>query len=221
MVFFRKTLPAPPALLLEKAKENGNYRHADILEAIKNDFKNKCYICEWKNPTSINVEHFIPHKGDKDLKFSWDNLFWSCYHCNITKSATYINILNCTIDSDNVDTKIKYTINIFPFGDVELKAVEDSAKVHETVRFLHAVYNGSTPLKKIESENMRDAIRDEIISFRATLCNYYKTEISDSKDFYLREIREHLSKNSGFTAFKRWIVLDNPKMKEDFEKFFD
>lgn len=221
MVHFKKSETEPASLAIEKAKTNGSYREADVLTAIKSDFKNKCYICEWKMPITINVEHFLPHKGDKDLKFAWENLFWSCSHCNNTKSDNFTNILNCTLESDGVATKIKYNINLFPFGEVYLHALENDPKVRETVSLLDAVYNGTTPLKKIESENLRTAISDEMILFRTSLVNYLKTDIPDIKAEYLRNIRDHLSKNSNFTAFKRWAIVENSELKNVFEQFFD
>lgn len=112
MLFFEKSRPAPACLELEKNKRNGDYKCGDVLARLKCDFKNKCYICELKEPESINVEHFIPHKGDAELKFSWDNLFWSCSHCNNIKLDKYDNILNCTDDNDKVEEKLKYMFNI-------------------------------------------------------------------------------------------------------------
>ncbi len=100
MVHFEKSQPAPTCLETEKGKANGDYKCENVLDRIKDDFMNKCYICEYKEPESINVEHFIPHEGDKDLKFDWNNLFWSCSHCNNTKLNNYDNILNCTIEAD-------------------------------------------------------------------------------------------------------------------------
>lgn len=75
MVYIEKSQPAPKCLDKEKNKANGDYRCASVLDRIKNDFRNKCYICEYKEPVSINIEHFRPHKGDKNLKFDWNNLF--------------------------------------------------------------------------------------------------------------------------------------------------
>ncbi|MCP5046806.1 MAG: HNH endonuclease, partial [bacterium] len=79
-----------------KEKSRRRLQMRGVLERVKRDFKNKCYICEYKEPPSINIEHFLPHRGDKDLKFDWDNLFWSCAHCNNTKGDKFDNILNCT-----------------------------------------------------------------------------------------------------------------------------
>jgi len=105
MVYFEKSNPAPECLEVEKAKANGDYKCDNVLEKIKIDFKNKCYICNYKEPVTINVEHFRPHKGDKNLKFQWENLFWSCGHCNNIKLDNYIDIIDCT----NVNEAVSYT----------------------------------------------------------------------------------------------------------------
>lgn len=221
MVFFEKSQPAPNCLAIEKAKSNGDYKCTDVLKLIQSDFKNKCYICEFKEPTSINIEHFIAHKEDKDLKFDWNNLFWSCYHCNNTKLAKYDNILNCTNATHQVDRKLKYIMKPFPCEKVYIEAKEDLPEVHQTKDLLEAVYNGTTPLKHLESANLRNAILEEIMDFQKWLWDYYSTQIIQNKQYYILKIKEHLSRESNFTAFKRWIVLDNEKMKKDFEKFFD
>ncbi len=76
MVYFEKSQPAPPSLLLEKNKNSGTYRTAEVIARLDKDFYSKCYICGQKNPTTINVEHFMPHRGDRDLMFDWNNLFY-------------------------------------------------------------------------------------------------------------------------------------------------
>ena len=81
MLFVKKSQPAPSCLESEKIKANGDYKCGDVLIRLKDYFKNKCYICEYSKPENINIEHLISHRGNKDLKFSWDNLIWSCGHC--------------------------------------------------------------------------------------------------------------------------------------------
>ncbi len=97
MLFFAKSQPAPECLAHERTKPSGDYKCGDVLTRLQDDFKHKCYICE-AQPTSINVEHFRPHKGDRDLMFDWNNLYWACTHCNNTKLAKYTDILDCTTD---------------------------------------------------------------------------------------------------------------------------
>ena len=64
MIHLPKSQPAPVSLATEKTKASGRYNCEDVLLQIQTDFKNKCYICESKEPKAINVEHFVPHRGD-------------------------------------------------------------------------------------------------------------------------------------------------------------
>lgn len=51
---------------------------------------------ELQNP---NVEHLLPHKNGKypERKFDWENLFWSCGHCNGVKNNSKYDdgIIDC------------------------------------------------------------------------------------------------------------------------------
>lgn len=222
MVYFEKSQPAPECLEAEKTKVNGDYKCANVLEKIKLDFKNKCYICEFKEPTAINVEHFKPHKGDKDLKFDWNNLFWACTHCNSTKHDSFENILNCTDITHDVESKLKYLFNPFPHENVEIIALDNNPETIQTRDLLNSVYNGTTKLKTIESANLRDKLLDEIMLFQQYLRDYFKESPTEEiKQHYLMKIRSHLNRASNFTSFKRWIVLKNEKLREEFEKYFE
>ena len=59
MLYFKKSQPAPKCLAIEKKKSNGDYKCGTVLARLKDDFRNKCYICEYSKPPSINVEHFV------------------------------------------------------------------------------------------------------------------------------------------------------------------
>jgi len=216
MVYFEKTQSAPASLAVEKAKTNGDYRQPDVLALLQSDFKNKCYLCEEKEPTSINIEHFVPHKGkNKDLEFDWNNLFFACYHCNNTKLQR-IDLLNCTVSSDKVDSKICYRMETFPKEVALITATEPNPteKVINTVLLLRDIYYGTTEEKKIESNNLRTKILREINGFKKLLLDYF-TEGSD-KITLKAQIEEHLSSASAFTAFKRWIIWDNKRFSNEF-----
>jgi len=216
MVYFEKSQPAPKCLAIEKAKKSGDYKCEDVLHRLKADFKNKCYICEQKAPTTINVEHFVSHKGNKDLKFDWNNLFWSCGHCNNTKLGYYNNLLNCTNLSDNIETGIHCKLKPFPLELPSFEALNDNAKTLQTKQLLEAVYVGTTALKLIESANLRDAILTEIQDFQKWLIDYFKASSKGKKDYCLLQIKDHLSNASAFTAFKRWIIRDNLALLKEF-----
>lgn len=62
---------------------------------LQQDFFNKCYICEEKESTLINEEHFHSYKNYKHLKYEWENLFYACAHCNKIKGSRYDHIIDC------------------------------------------------------------------------------------------------------------------------------
>ncbi|MFN0050250.1 MAG: hypothetical protein ACKVOU_14090 [Cytophagales bacterium] len=221
MIYLPKSQSEPPCLSVEKLKASGTYNCEGVLEALKNDFKNKCYICEDKEPHSINTEHFKPHKGNIDLKFDWNNLFFCCSHCNNNKLAKPIfdEILNCTSEKA-IDTKIKYFINPFPKEKALISPIEDSIKVNNTVTLLNEVYNGTTVLKSIESANIRSKLLSEIRKFQDLLFEYYDDNYNEEEKIDLKnQIIRQLRPSSSFTAFKRWIVRDNESLSAEFSSF--
>ena len=207
-------------LSVEQLKGNGDYKCGDVLERLKNDFKNKCYICEYKEPETINVEHFKPHKGDNKLKFCWNNLFWSCAHCNNIKLSKYDNILNCIDAADSVEEKLRYNFKPFPFEMVSIEALDGNDKTINTRDLLLEVYNGTTPLKKIESSNLRNKLLAEIKSFQKYLIEYFEdTNDEEDKKYFLLKIKGHLNAASNFTSFKRWIIKENEELYNEFHQY--
>lgn len=68
---------------LQKASETeGDYNTESVNQALKEIFHGKCYICENKAATSYQIEHLVPHRGDKTLKYDcffrrgilWNNI---------------------------------------------------------------------------------------------------------------------------------------------------
>ncbi|MDR0546025.1 MAG: HNH endonuclease [Dysgonamonadaceae bacterium] len=220
MIYLKKSQPAPMSLAMEKAKANGLYNKEDVLRQLKIDFKNKCYLCEYQQP-SIQIEHFVAHKGNIDLKFDWNNLFFACGHCNNTKSDKYNDILNCTNKMHDVENRLKYIFIAFPKEEVKIESLEKSPTTENTKNLLLAVYNGTTFQKKLEAGNLKTILRQEIETF-TNLLTYYQ-EISNTKEQQecLDKIKFHISSSSNFTAFKRWIIKNNPTLKAKFEKYFD
>jgi hypothetical protein len=214
MIYFEKSLLVPISLEEEKSKSSGTYNTEDVVERLKIDFHNKCYICEQKEPLSINIEHFIAHKGNIDLKFSWQNLYLSCGHCNNTKLAKYDEILNCTTIDDNVEMALYYKCNPFPMEKAEIKVRVDSLKARNTKELIEKTFNGEhTPQKKLESANLRNKLIHEIKDFQQLLFDYFE---NNKHEIFKVRIEEQLSCRSAFTAFKRWIIRDNEMLLEEF-----
>jgi len=221
MIYFKKSQPAPNCLEEEKSKKSGKYDCGCVLERLKNDFKNKCYICESKAPTGINVEHFKSHQGDVDLKFDWNNLFFVCTHCNNTKLAQFDDILNCTDFNDDIENALKYEIKLFPHEPVKIETLNNDARTETTKELLLAVFNGTTTKNKIlESSNLRNELLKEMKNYQNYLCEYYDDTLDeDNKNRVLRNIKSHLNSASAFTAFKRQVIKDNNMLSADFSCF--
>jgi len=220
VLYFEKSQPAPECLEAEKLKVSGDYKCGCVLERLKVDFKNKCYLCESKEPLSINVEHFKPHRGDKKLKFNWNNLFWSCVHCNNTKLAKFTNLLDCTNSDEKIEEKLTYFFKPLPFEKVSIKTTDSDSKTLETKQLLLAIFNGTTTLKNIESDNLRKNLGSEIQGFQKNLCRYFdENNTQKEKKKFLRRIKNHLHIASAYTSFKRQTIKDNEKLMQEFGEY--
>jgi hypothetical protein len=217
MINVIKSQPAPPCLELEKNKRNGSYDCDGVRNRLQADFFNKCYICEDLGPTSLDIEHFIAHEGNQDLKFDWANLFFSCSHCNNTKSNRFVDILDCTDFAQIITKCIQFEINPFPKEKVRFTALIDSNVINNTIKLLNEVFNGNTIRQTMEAENLRRKLIDEILNFTQLLNEYYQVGWSPiEKEKQKREIARLLSQESAFTAFKIWIIKSNPDRMAEF-----
>lgn len=211
-----KIIDAKRVLTEEKSKASGTYNKPEVIDALKLIFNNKCYICENKNITSYNIEHFRPHKDSNiDLKFDFDNLLLACGHCNNIKLGKYENILDCSkVDVDELISFRK--IGNFVWDEkIEIKALEHNNAIDETVELLKKVYEGTTTMKKLESSNIMKSLRKELSDFIEAINEYKDSQGEDKEDAeYL--IKKQLKANSAFAAFKRWIVRDNKDKLPEF-----
>lgn len=210
---------AKDVLEQEKNKNNGDYKKEEVIKALNCVFHQKCYLCESLRPTALQVEHFKPHRQNKDLLFDWNNLCLSCAHCNNTKLAKYDNILDCTqIDVDKlmsfriIDTvsgssevKVEVLENPEIEADVEVDVVDMTAEL------LNNIYAGTTMTKKLEANEIRTKISEEMDRLRSALkeLNYAKESGNqdDIKD-QICLIEKLLKARQPYAAFKRWYIKD-------------
>ena len=168
----RQTAKAQKAIeaLLKAQETDAGYNVPEVNAALKEIFYGKCYICENKEVTSYQIEHLIPHRGNPELKYAWDNLFLACAHCNNTKLGKLI--LDCT--KEDVERAIAFRKQGY-FGTDEKLLFEPLDSREETLntgRLLHEVYYGSTPQKKMEAVILRKHLRKEISNFKEYVREY-------------------------------------------------
>lgn len=225
MINFTKS--RPPSDLLEKLQEekkksSGKYNIPEVIEALKNEFNDKCYICEQKNIKSINIEHFKPHKGsDRELMFDWNNLYYACSNCNNIKLSKYDNILDPGNPNEDVENLIYYGMPILQKrSNVKIKGIKDDEKVNNTVELLNYVYNGKTTIKNIEAVNIKSDLVSELLKFTTWLVEYDDDQLEDDeKEVLKRNIRKGLNVKSPFTAFKRQIFKDVDYFYREFGEY--
>lgn len=199
----------------EKTKSSGTYSKPEVFEALKLVFNKKCYICENKNVTTYNIEHFRPHKGDINLKFNFDNLLLACGHCNNIKLGNYENILDCSkVDIDEL-IAFRKKGNFIWDEKIEIEPLDHTLEIDETVELLTKVYEGTTEMKKLEAANIRKELRKEIANFIEAINEYEISEGDDKEDAEML-IKKQLKPNSPFTAFKRWIIRDHKDKLSEF-----
>jgi hypothetical protein len=220
MIYLPKTQPAPDCLESQKRLKNGSHDCGNVWKRLNIDFKGKCYLCEEDDKT-IAIEHFIPHLGNRDLIFDWNNLFFSCGYCNSLK-GTRTNLLNCTVEEHSVETVVKYEIESFPLEKVRIIGLNDTQLVINTVELLNEIYNSqNTANKTVGSGMLRNHLDDEIRFFNFILENYANCMITEKKESLKILICSKLDKSSKFTAFKRWIIKDNPTYFQEFQSYLN
>jgi hypothetical protein len=222
MINIVKSQPAPLCLAEEAKKKSGDYKCGDVVIRVRDDFHNKCYICETKAPTTINVEHFYAHRGDINLKFDWNNLFYACGHCNNTKLAKpqYDDILNCTNSNDSIVDLIEHIFDPLKFDSPDFLAHKQVPNIINTIELLEEVYGGRTILKKIEADNIIQQLTREMNDFVHFATGYLKsTDNLQQKRDFKELIIERIKPESSFVAFKVWVIKKNYKLLQEFRQY--
>jgi hypothetical protein len=203
--------PLPEGITINSPQD---YRTGEVLNILVEDCHRKCYICEDK-PTSINVEHIIPHRNDLDIKYCWDNLFIACGHCNNLKGTKYDNIINPVLSDPEENIALSIEISEDFIESVGICPLNNDSITLNTVALLELVYNGgSTNIKEIECANLRN---EHLVPDIQHFIQYIHDYISEPELGYDTLIRREINRSSKFSAFKRKIILDHPKLSKIFK----
>lgn len=212
MVKIERTPAPPPSLAIEKEKASGSYSEPDVHQQLKQDFNNKCYLCEIDELQSVEVEHLRPHREDKELKFSWDNLFYSCRHCNLVKKQNKYNgtILDCCkLDPETVLEQLLVG------GHVQVKPLAGTQEARLTAELLTECFElTNTGARITECDTRIKALNKTMNTLYKTLGEYQENPSGRN----LRGLRGMLSRTYKFAGFTRTYVRnhleDYPELEE-------
>lgn len=207
MVKIERTFPAPVSLKAEAKKVSGKYDKPDVVKQLREDAHDKCYICEMKGLQDPVVEHLLPHKDGKypDRKFDWNNLFWSCGHCNGVKNQQKYDdgiIDCCKQDPENV---INFRL-VNETVDVSAKNAKDKDAIL-TATLVQEVFGlKNTGMRIYKSEMRFQELNKEMNKLYDNLEELNK---NPNSKVTLRKLKAILSRKSAFAAFKRNYIREN------------
>ncbi|MBC3436088.1 hypothetical protein HU735_11760 [Pseudomonas sp. BW16M2] len=198
----------PPASLAARRSYTGD----DVLEALNRDFLGKCYICETQEPLSLNVEHFVAHEGDEELTYSWNNLFLSCARCNNFKRHHYNNLLDCTDDRVDVLRAIEHIAPASPGAKVRVIARLPDESTRSTAELICRIFNeDNTGNKRVTSAYMKKRLFSEYATFIRYVNAYIdQNTIKEDRDRAVLHIRHMMRDAQQYSAFLRWVALNDP-----------
>lgn len=203
MVKIERTTVPPTSLAIEKKKASGSYREPDVIWQLQHDFNGKCYLCEIDELQSVEVEHLRPHGGDIERKFAWDNLFYSCAHCNSVKNQSKYHdvILDCC------ETDPEAVLNQqFIGGHVKVEPLDETQDAQITAVLLTECFElTNTGIREIECQIRVNALSITMTTLYKAL-EKYRTNPSNRN---LRTLRGMLSRTYKFAGFTRTYVRNH------------
>lgn len=208
---------APPSL-----ENRQSYCEKDVFDALSRVFYKKCYICETKEPIDINVEHFEPHLGDIDKKFSWENLYFSCGRCNNIKLAKYNELLDCCDPNVDVLRSIKHVPPITAYAKcLRIEPQFDDKKTRLTAELIERVFNSEhTPNKTVSASFLRKKVFQQFNLFLDLQCKYFdELTLPAEKEIALERMKLLIKASSQYSAFISWCVLEDDELAPLLDEF--
>lgn len=203
----------PPPSLNDKKSWQGH----DVLEALCKAFHDKCYICETKNPLSLNVEHFDAHRNDEKKKYDWYNLFPACARCNNFKRHLFNNLIDCTDPKLDALRLIRHAPPVTPFAkSLIIEPTDTDPRTIQTAALIHKVFtDDNTGNKTITGTYLRKHVYERYAKLLDHINTYINEDSLDSaKEDAILRIKHLMKKNQEYSAFLRWAVLDSPPLYE-------
>ncbi len=197
--------------------QQSSWTETDVIQALRRDFEDKCYICETKDPLSLNVEHFDAHQGVQSKMYEWSNLFYACARCNNLKRHLFNNLINCTDPAIDVLRLIKHHPPLTPYSaQVLIEASNDDPKTIETANLIRKVFNDdNTGNKAVTATYLRKKVFKRYAKLVEQM-NIYEDEdsLQEEKTYALEKIKNLMSRRQEYSAFLRWAILGSPELLE-------
>lgn len=219
MVKVERSFPAPESLAEEAKKITGKYDSQDVIERLKKDFHNKCYICEMKGLQDPNVEHLLPHKNGKypERKFNWENLFWVCGHCNSIKNNTKYDdgIIDCCKEDPEkyLDFQIEHDNVVIEVKDLDSEVQKRTAQLVSESFSLK-----NTGMRTYTSDKRWKLLQKEMNILYKQL---EKIHHMPNSKVSVRIIGSLLRQESAFAAFKRCYVRKHIKEYPELQQYIE
>ncbi|MGE0709370.1 MAG: HNH endonuclease [Planctomycetota bacterium] len=156
---------APPSLA-----EGTSWTGEDVLEALWEDFLEKCYLCEGAiAPGCFQVDHRDPQAQRPDRAFDWTNLYPAHADCNNRRrrklpEGGYL----FPADGDDV-ARLAQRMELTATGDPVLFvfAASDPADTaaQNTAAELRRIYQGDGSAGRIKARELRNLVHGALIRF--------------------------------------------------------
>lgn len=202
MIRIERSKEVPSPLVASKAKDR--YRHKEVVDRLRSDFHDKCYICEIGPVQDPEVEHRLPHKDGRFLerKYDWNNLFYSCGHCNKVKNKQKYDagIIDCCVR----DPELLLEQELIG-EDVRVRALNKSdSEACLTAQLIEEVFTSeSTPLRTHASDVRLKALQRQMNLLYSSLSEYG----SDKDNFVAKKtVRTLLRSETPYAGFARCYV---------------
>lgn len=203
----------PPPSLAKRRSWTGS----DVLHALSEIFHEKCYICETKDPLSLNVEHFEAHMDDANKMYDWNNLFLACARCNNFKRHLYNNLINCTDSNIDALRLIRHAPPTTPYSEtLIIEPTDKNPSTIETASLIKKIFtDDNTGNKYITGMSLRKRVYKRYAQLMIHMNTYINEDSleSEKEDAILR-IQNLMKKNQEYSAFLRWPILESPVLYE-------
>jgi hypothetical protein len=202
----------------KSAAPTGGFKYNDnaIERQVKDDFFDKCYLCEEKVPRHLEVEHFYPQAHYPHLVHHWDNLLCICQKCNKIRpkqinTTNEDEVLNCCEEDVEVLIQLRF---LAKEKKVEITG-SSQQKIKNTIELLDRIHNGGNKTKSNSYSDLQKLIVKELAKLEEDITNLMNYQLEKP---FKDKIKQRLSRQSAFMAIKRTYINDfNPEFTELFD----